>query len=309
LSTVDHATHDDQIDIRAIINLVWLGRKLIALVVGAFATVSVIIALLLPNQYTSVAVLAPAYDSAAGMSNGLSQISGLASFAGVKLGSSSITEAELAVEVMKSWGFIERFIEDHNLEVDIYAAKGWDRESNSLIIDSDLYDEANQKWLIETADGTRGPTSWELYNKFSENISVTTDFEYGLVSLSFVNYSPFFAKELVDLYTAAINRHMQNRKMSMVNKSIKYLQEEIEKSSIAGMHQVFYTIIEDQIKTKMLAEATPDHTFVLVSPSMVPEKPSQPRRLLICVLGTFMGLMLSFVYILIKGYQGDTTTQ
>jgi uncharacterized protein involved in exopolysaccharide biosynthesis len=306
LSTVDHAAHDDQIDIWAVFNVVWLSRKLIAGVTVFFATASVIIVLMLPNHYTSTAVLAPAFDSAAGMSNSLSQISGLASIAGMKLGSASITEAEIAVEIMKSWGFIERFIEDNDLQVDIFAAKGWNRESNSLIIDSDLYDEANQKWLIETDEGTRAPTSWELYNKFTEKLSVTTDFEYGLVSLSVVNYSPYFAKELVDLYTTAINSHMQNRKMAMVNKSIKYLQEEIEKSSIAGMHQVFYTIIEEQIKTKMLAEATPDHTFVLVSPSMVPEKPSEPRRLLICILGTFLGLMLSFMYVLFKSYQSNS---
>ena len=58
------------------------------------------------------------------------------------------------------------------------------------------------------------------------------------------------------------------------------------------MKEVFYTIIEEQTKNKMLAEASPDYVFVAVGPSMVPELNSQPKRALICILGTLLGGML-----------------
>lgn len=292
-----------QIDFREVFKVLIGGKNLIVGLSAFFATSSLIIALILPNQYKSVAVLAPAHDSSGGIPAAFSQISGLASFAGVKIGAGSLSEAQIAHEIMNSWGFIETFIKESNLEVAIYASKGWDREKNSLIIDDDLYDIASQKWLIETDDGTRDPTSWELYEKFSENISVFSDSDSGLVSVSVVNYSPFVAKEQVDLFVAAINRHMQQRKMAMINNSIEYLQEEIEKSSIAGMRQVLYTIIEEQIKSKMLSQATPEHTFVIVNPSMVPEEPSEPSRLLIIFLGTLLGLIISVLLVFIKNYQ------
>jgi LPS O-antigen subunit length determinant protein (WzzB/FepE family) len=107
----------------------------------------------------------------------------------------------------------------------------------------------------------------------------------------------------VDLYVAAINKHMQHRKMTTINNSVEYLQREIEKSSIAGMHQVLYTIIEEQIKSKMISEASPEHTFVLVSPSMTPEEPSEPQRLLLLTLGTFFGFLLSVIVVLIGDVQ------
>ena len=47
----------------------------------------------------------------------------------------------------------------------------------------------------------------------------------------------------------------------------------------------FYTIIEEQTKNKMVAEASPDYAFVAVSPSMLPEEKSEPNRILICILG------------------------
>jgi LPS O-antigen subunit length determinant protein (WzzB/FepE family) len=62
---------------------------------------------------------------------------------------------------------------------------------------------------------------------------------------------------------------------------------------------VFYTIIEEQIKSQMLAEASPDYAFVAVSPSMVPEEKSQPKRALICILGTLLGGILSVLTVLV----------
>ena len=68
------------------------------------------------------------------------------------------------------------------------------------------------------------------------------------------------------------------------------------------MREVFYTIIEEQTKSKMVAEASPDYAFVAVSPSMVPEEKSQPKRALICILVTLLGGMLSVFFVLVRHY-------
>jgi uncharacterized protein involved in exopolysaccharide biosynthesis len=58
----------------------------------------------------------------------------------------------------------------------------------------------------------------------------------------------------------------------------------------------------------MLAEASPEYAFVTVSPAMVPEEKSQPKRALICILGTILGGMLSVLWVLIMHYARSTTT-
>jgi LPS O-antigen subunit length determinant protein (WzzB/FepE family) len=115
-------------------------------------------------------------------------------------------------------------------------------------------------------------------------------------------YSPLIAKQWVDMYVESINRFMQQRQVDKVTRNIAYLQEQIGKTSIAEMREVFYTIIEEQTKSKMLAEASPDYAFVAVGPSMVPEKKSQPKRALICILGTLLGGMLSVLLVLVMHY-------
>ena len=296
--------YDGEIDLRELFGVLWAGRKKIIAITAVFAVASVIYALSVPNQYKATALLSPAQSSGGGLSGALGQLGGLASLAGVSIGGGESSEAQVAQEIMKSWSFIEGFIKSNDLAVELYAAEGWSKSSNSLQINSDLYDESNSQWLVENNEtGELGPpSSWNLFKRFLEMLSVSEDKKSGLVSVSIEYYSPQIAKRWLDLYVAAINGHMQERKMAEVTRNITYLEAQIKKTNIAEMQEVFYTIIEEQIKSKMLAEASPDYAFVPVSPSMVPEEKSQPKRALICILGTLLGGMLSVLWVLVLHY-------
>jgi LPS O-antigen subunit length determinant protein (WzzB/FepE family) len=68
------------------------------------------------------------------------------------------------------------------------------------------------------------------------------------------------------------------------------------------MQEVFYSIIEEQTKNKMLAEASPDYAFVAVGPSMVPEEKSQPKSALICISVALLGGIFSVLLVLVMHY-------
>jgi len=298
--------HDDEIDLRELFSVLWAAKKLIVAVTAVFALVSVIFAISQPNKYEASALLTPAQNSSAGLSgvlDNLGGLGGLASLAGVEIGAGSGGEAEIAQEILLSWGFVEKFVEENNLAVEVFAADGWDRESNQLSIDNDLYDIDEKRWTRNPPSGkTVNPTSWELYKEFLELVSISTDKKTGLISLSVEYYSPYIARQWVDQLVVAINQYMQQRKLQMVNTNIEYLEAQILKTSIARMKEVFYIVIEEQIKNKMLAEASPEYVFVTVSPAMVPEVKSQPKRALICILGVLLGGMLSVAFVLIRYY-------
>jgi LPS O-antigen subunit length determinant protein (WzzB/FepE family) len=295
--------YDDEIDLRELFGVLWAGKVKIIAITAMFAVASVIYALSVPNQYKATALLAPAQSDGGGLSGALGQLGGLASLAGVSLGGGESGEAQIAQEIMKSWSYIEGFIADNNIAVEVYAAEGWNKGSNTLEINNDAYDVGTSKWLLEDESGAIGaPSSWQLFESFSEMLSVSEDKQSGLVSVSIEYYSPQIAKQWVDMYIESINRFMQQRQIDKVTRNINYLQEQIEKTAIAEMQEVFYTIIEEQTKNKMLSEASPDYVFVAVGPSMVPELKSQPKRALICILGTLLGGMLSVLMVLIMQY-------
>ena len=100
---------------------------------------------------------------------------------------------------------------------------------------------------------------------------------------------------------SAINKHMHCARCQKYLVTLTF-QAQIEMTSIAEMRAVFFSIIEEQTKNKMLAEASPDYVFVEVNPSMVPEIRSKPNRALICILITFLGGIFSAVLVLASHY-------
>ena len=295
--------YDSEIDLKEFFTVLWAGKVKIIAITAIFAFASVIYALSLPNQYKATVLLVPSQSSSSGLSGALGQLGGLASLAGVSIGGGESNEAQLAQEIMKSWSFIETFIADNDLAVEVYAVDDWDKASNKLQIDQDIYDTETKTWLIEDGFGQQGPPdSWELYKSFSKRLAVSLDKKSGLISVSIEYYSPKLAKQWLDLYISAINKHMQERQMIKVSRNIEYLEAQIEKTEIAGMQEVFYTIIEEQLKSKMLAEASPDYAFTPVSPSMVPEEKSQPKRAIICILSVLLGGMFSILLVLVLHY-------
>ena len=294
---------DDEIDLRELFGVLWAGKIKIIAITVIFAVASVNYALSVPNQYKATALLAPAKSDGGGLSGALGQMGGLASLAGISLGGGESGEAQIAQEIMKSWSYIEGFIADNDLAVELAAAQGWSKGSNELQINDSVYDTENKQWLSKNEAGVMGPpSSWSLFKAFSGRLAVSEDKNSGLVSVSIEYYSPLIAKQWVDLYVESINRFMQQRQVTKVSRNIEYLQEQIGKTSIAEMQEVFYSIIEEQTKNKMLAEASPDYAFVAVGPSMVPEQKSQPKRALICILGTLLGGMLSVLLVLVMHY-------
>ena len=296
--------YDDEIDLRELFGVLWAGSRKIIAITAVFAFVSVIYALSLSDQYKATVLLAPAQSDSSDLSGALGQLGGLASLAGVDIGGGDSSEAQMAQEIMKSWSFIDVFIAENNISVEVYAAEGWSRGSNELQIDDDIYDAETKTWLVENDNtGEVGPpSSWVLFEAFSERLVVSENKKSGLVSVSIEYYSPQIAKQWLDMYVAAINAHMQQRQMEKVTNNINYLQAQIENTSIAEMREVFYTIIAEQTKNKMLSEASPEYAFVAVSPSMVPEEKSQPERAFICILGTLLGGILSVLLVLVMHY-------
>ncbi len=296
--------YDDEIDLRELFGVLWAGSRKIIAITAVFAFVSVIYALSVSNQYKATVLLAPAQSDSSDLSGALGQLGGLASLAGVSIGGGDSSEAQMAQEIMKSWSFIDVFIAENNISVEVYAAEGWSRGSNELQIDDDIYDAETKTWLVENDNtGEVGPpSSWVLFQAFSERLVVSENKKSGLVSVSIEYYSPQIAKQWLDMYVAAINAHMQQRQMEKVTNNINYLQAQIEKTSIAEMREVFYTIIAEQTKNKMVAEASPEYAFVAVSPSMVPEEKSQPERAFICIIGTLLGGILSVLLVLVMHY-------
>jgi len=284
--------YDDEIDLRELFGVLWAGKIKIIAITAVFAVASVIYALSVPDQYRASALLAPAQSDGGALSGALGQLGGLASLAGVSLGGGKTSETQIAQEIMLSRSFIEDFVNENKIDFELAAISGWDKDANQLLVNSDVYDQENMRWIL----ASDRPSGWVLFKSFSGRVSMVP--KSGLVAISFDHYSPYIAKRLLDMYVTAINKHMQKRQIDKLIRNIDHLEVQIEQTSVVQMREVFYRIIEEQLKNKMLAEANAEYIFTTVSPSMVPIERFDPNRAMICVIGTLMGGFLSIFIVL-----------
>jgi len=295
---------EDEIDLRELFSIIWKGKWLIIAITFVFAIGSVAYALWLPNEYKATALVQPNDSGSGGKLASLAgQFGGLASLAGINLGAGESSDAIIAMEIMKSWGFAEQFIIKHELAVPLFAAKGWDQSTNSLKLDEELYNSEEGKWIREAPTGkTPEPTSWELYKVLKERTSISQDKETGLVNISVTHYSPVIAKQWTDLLVQDINRYMKERALEEANESIKYLEEQINQTSVAEIRTVFSELIQEQHKTKMLAQVSDEYVFKTISGAKAPEEKDKPKRALIVIIGTFLGGVFSMTITLLFGF-------
>jgi len=308
MSQINHDSHHREeatFNLKEMVIVVWRDRLKIVLISSLISISSIIYALSLPNEFTSVVYLAPSDAQVGSLSqiqtSGSSSAGGIASLAGsIGLGrGGQANTVTSAIKIMKSWGFIESFITENDIAHELLAVERWDSKNNQLILDDGKYDVLTKTWVSSE------PTSWELFRRWDDEVSVYHDVREGFIIITADHLSPVIAKKWVDLLVISINEYMRQRSLLQSDSNIEYLQEQIQKTSVNEMTEVFFRLIEEQTKLKMLAEANPQFAFTIVSKAMVAEEKSSPPRTLIVVGVSIVGGILSIFIILILNYKDN----
>jgi uncharacterized protein involved in exopolysaccharide biosynthesis len=298
---------DDEIDLAELWRAIWSGKYIIIVISIIFGASSVAFALSKPDVYKASILLAPASsDSAGGMGALAGQFGGLASLAGISLGGGGTDKTALALEIIKSRAFLETFIIKHELLVPLMASENWDRAKDSVVINKELYDNINKKWLREVSfPKTSAPSLWEAYQEFLQLISVSQDKTTSLVTIEIEFYSPKIAKQWLIWLVSDVNNFMRDQDEQEAQSSIDYLTKQLGNTEVSAMETVFYQLIEEQTKNMMLTKVLAEYVLKTIDPAQVPDTKDKPKRALIVVLGTMLGGILSILIVLIRHFTNN----
>ncbi|MFT4634820.1 MAG: hypothetical protein ACI9OI_000608 [Chitinophagales bacterium] len=302
---------DDEIDLRELCVVLWDGKWWIAGITAVASIIAVVFALSLPNIYQSEALLAPASSSSGGLGGLAKQYGGLASLAGISLpGDGSGDKTVLGLEVMKSRRFIAEFIEHHDLLVPLMASSGWDQSTGDLVIDNGIYESTAKKWVRDVPPPKQPvPSLQEAYQKFEKLLSITEGRKSGFISLSIKHYSPVVAQQWVVWLIEDINNTLREQDVREAERSIAYLKQQVEATLLTDLQAMFFELIQSQTETIMLAKVRQEYVFKTIDPAVVPEKISEPKRALICILGTLLGGVLAGFLVLVVHYTKKSNIQ
>ena len=296
-------THDDEIDLKELFTTIWAGKKLIIAVTSVFAVLAVIYALMQPNIYRSEALLAPvqAGDSASSLA---SRFGGLASLAGVNLGGGGMDKTSLAIEYIQSRAFLDSFMENRpEVLPALMAVEKWQAGDNTLLFNKEIYDATTGEWVREVSDAKQGkPSLQKAHSVFKQVLNISQNKETSFVTLAIEHQSPYVAAQWVTWLVEDLNSVLKLKDIAQAERSIAYLQSEINNTSLSEMRSSLFELIQSQTQTIMLANASPEYIFKTVDPAVVPELKAKPKRALIAVLGTMLGGMLGVLIVLVRHF-------
>ncbi|KAF7788312.1 hypothetical protein PRUB_a2939 [Pseudoalteromonas rubra] len=295
----------DSFTLRQLLEQLWLGKWIIIVVCALASVASVFYALNEKDIYKAEVLLAPVSENNGAGVGGLisGQLGGLASLANINLGSNTtVNKTQLAMQIISSRKFVSEFVEKYKILPDLIAANGWDRTSDQVTYDSEAYDTANERWIRQVPFPlTQIPSHQEAHRAFLRIFNVNQDKETGLISISVRHYSPTIAKRWVDKLVVEINEVMRKADILEAEKSISFLEKELNKTKVADFKNAFHSLIEEQTKTIMFAKVRDEYVFKTVDPALAPEQKDGPNRAFICVLGFMAGLLFG-VFIVVARF-------
>ena len=143
--------------------------KAVIISITLFVTIAAVaVAFLMTPIYRAEVLLAPVSDEQqSSMSAIASQFGGLASLAGINLGSSA-SNTDQVIATLRSRSFIGNFIAERHLMQVLFA---------------DKWDATNKTWNVSSQDDV--PTALDAYKLFDDDIlNVTTDKKTGIITLA-----------------------------------------------------------------------------------------------------------------------------
>lgn len=270
---------DDSIDLVELWNVVWRGKWTVVAITIAFVAVGASYALLANPMYRAETLLMPAkQQSAPGL---MSQFSSLAGLAGISVSS---TDSAEPLAVLQSQGFTRRFIED---------------ESLITVLLADEWDEAAKRW--KATDPEDQPDWRDAVEYFEDDLrSVSADSGTGLITLSISWTEPQVAADWANRLVRRLNDDMREHALVDANSNVAYLRTEMAATNVVAVQQAIGQLLESEMQKLMLARGKEEFALRVIDRAEAPKEPASPQRLLVVILSTVAGSILSVLFVIIK---------
>jgi uncharacterized protein involved in exopolysaccharide biosynthesis len=260
-----------EMDLIAFMSMVWRHR----LVVGMTCAVSILLAIAYlyiatPMFRAEVVLIPPHDDSMSGNGSSMGdKLGGLASLAGLNLGQESASELT-ADAVLDSRELVEEFVRRNDL-VPVLLKK------------------------------VKRPTLWKAVNFFKLNLlKIRKDQVKGTTKVTVEWTDPATAAKWANGLIALCNETMRMRAQTDSSRNIEYLNRQLTGTTDVDLRKNVYDIIENEMRTLMLANGRVEYAFRVIDPGVPPEVKSRPQAILVLLIGFGLGLAIGCTTVFVR---------
>jgi uncharacterized protein involved in exopolysaccharide biosynthesis len=266
LDDKDVVNQKQQVDLYALWRVLWDYKFFI----GAVTLISVLIAAVVALRTTPVfraeTVITESRDSGMGGAASLvGQLGGLASLAGVNLGSMG-GGTHQSQAVLESRHLVEEFV------------------------------TRKQLLPVLLPEKTKYQTLWFAVRKFRDGVlALRQDARKGTTTVAVTWTDPVTAALWANDFVALANQELRDQAMGESRRNIAYLNEKLAQINSVEVQHAMYNLIESETKTLMLANGKVDYAFTVVDPATPPEVRFRPQRIVMVTIGGGVGLLIGTI--------------
>jgi len=273
------ALADNSLSIARAWSILRQNLRLVAAIVATFTIGALILAFVLPEQYRSTVLLAPARH--AGLENAMGgglPGGALSLLKGLQAPQENAT-AE-AIAILQSRQFVERFIEKHQMMPLLFPDK-WSSTEN--------------RWTDEP------PALEDGYLRFTrEVLKVRTDDETGFVKVQILDASPKLATQWANELVRDLNDEIRERVVSEGNADLKYLYVRMGETQVPEIRAGIANLIRERTQEVMLATNRESYAFRVLEAAGPSKYRYFPKRAIILIGGFIVGVLVSLATLAIK---------
>ena len=280
-----------QITLEQLLPAMARGWRLLLVSFISVTALAVIAAFIIPARYRAEVVVVPVKPedarSTSTQSGSLGQLGSLSSIAGIA-GSGSGNYKDEYITYLQSRTVAAHFIEENKLRPVLFYKK---------------WNEQTKQW----ADPSDVPSLAEGIKYFNEHVvSVQEERRTGIVTLSVVWKTPELAADWANQLIARANHDLRERAIKDSDASTRYLREELNKTSEVELRQAIYRVMENEIKTSMLANVHEQYALKVIDAARAPDLSdrARPKRGALIAAGMLLGMMLGTLLIALRLRRG-----
>lgn len=217
----------------------------------------------------------------------------------------SQSRVDMGIEIMNSYDFFEILANKYNILVPLMATNSWNKKENKLEINQNIFDPVSNTWGSKYQDYYSSEPSLQKGHETFKKIFKINKQSNEFLKLHIEHISPYVAKDFLDYIILEINNIVREDDLSDINKSILFLQNEINKTPFVEVKRSINNLIESQMERKMIANSTPEYLFKILSGPVVSQEKSFPKSIYFLFGGLLFGIISSCLFFVLRSLAKD----
>jgi uncharacterized protein involved in exopolysaccharide biosynthesis len=280
--TGEAATDDQAMNLFEIWFIIWRNKWVVIVTTALCVGLAVVYVIKADPWYRAeVLVKIAETKQGQGLFGQLGGVGGLASLAGIDVGSNKSAEP---IGVLKSRELAGAFIEDQNL-LPVFFANRWDA--------------AAKHW--KSPDIKKQPDIRDGISYFHGTVlKVQEDRKTSLITVAVEWTDAKTAATWANLLVERVNDRMRQRALSEGETSMGYLKQQLAETNIVPLQQSIGRVIESQLQQLILAKSTDEYAFRVIDHAQIPKWRDHPHSVLIVAMAFFAGGAVSSLFLIAR---------